>query len=424
MDTNLRIAVCGGVDAGKSSLIGVLTHNILDDGDGYARSLITRYKHEIESRHTSAISYNYIRYPGREIIIIDLAGHEEYFKTTAYGVNAHNIDYAIFVVGANLSLNETMRQHIILLVWLNIPFIIIISKIDICSESIFKENRKRFRAFISGLVPNKRFTLIKDERFDEFFANCGNPEYFNSIMPVISVSAKTGENIDNIHNIFKLLSHRNSGLADTHIPKSLKSGVSILSYIEHVYSVKGTGIVITGYLSKSCSNISVGQQLFVGPFGVDRVQFVPVVVRGLHDNFRNSVKTTTAGQGFSANIRFVGDKLPKNRFRKGLIVTSDTSIINKVSKRFIAKVKIIDSKSAINVGCTHVIHYRSIRQSARIVEIISTENENISGPDVGKDCKSTILFEFLQRPEYIEEGVTIFCRDGRTQGVGEIISIA
>ena len=34
------IAVCGPVDAGKSSLIGVLTSGELDDGRGFARNKV------------------------------------------------------------------------------------------------------------------------------------------------------------------------------------------------------------------------------------------------------------------------------------------------------------------------------------------------------------------------------------------------
>lgn len=44
-----RVAVVGNVDAGKSSLLGVLTKGRLDDGRGRARVNLFRFKHEIES---------------------------------------------------------------------------------------------------------------------------------------------------------------------------------------------------------------------------------------------------------------------------------------------------------------------------------------------------------------------------------------
>ena len=42
-------AVCGPVDAGKSSLIGVLTSGKLDDGRGQAREKILKHQHELKS---------------------------------------------------------------------------------------------------------------------------------------------------------------------------------------------------------------------------------------------------------------------------------------------------------------------------------------------------------------------------------------
>jgi GTPase len=41
----VRVAVTGNVDAGKSTLLGVLTHGVLDDGRGVARQKHFRHKH-------------------------------------------------------------------------------------------------------------------------------------------------------------------------------------------------------------------------------------------------------------------------------------------------------------------------------------------------------------------------------------------
>lgn len=51
----LRIAVVGNVDAGKSTTLGVLTRGGLDDGRGRARVSLFRHKHEIESGRTSSV---------------------------------------------------------------------------------------------------------------------------------------------------------------------------------------------------------------------------------------------------------------------------------------------------------------------------------------------------------------------------------
>lgn len=43
------------VDAGKSTLLGVLTKGTLDDGRGKSRVNLFRHKHEIESGRTSSV---------------------------------------------------------------------------------------------------------------------------------------------------------------------------------------------------------------------------------------------------------------------------------------------------------------------------------------------------------------------------------
>ena len=55
MLVSCRVAVTGNVDAGKSTLLGVLTHGVLDDGRGVARQKLFRHKHEIETGRTSSV---------------------------------------------------------------------------------------------------------------------------------------------------------------------------------------------------------------------------------------------------------------------------------------------------------------------------------------------------------------------------------
>jgi len=56
----------GNVDAGKSTLLGVLTHGELDNGRGFARQKLFRHKHEMESGRTSSV--------GNDILGFDQAG--------------------------------------------------------------------------------------------------------------------------------------------------------------------------------------------------------------------------------------------------------------------------------------------------------------------------------------------------------------
>ena len=65
--TEIRCAVVGNVDAGKSTLLGVLTHGELDNGRGLARQRLFRHKHEAESGRTSSV--------GNDILGFDSTGN-------------------------------------------------------------------------------------------------------------------------------------------------------------------------------------------------------------------------------------------------------------------------------------------------------------------------------------------------------------
>lgn len=105
----VRVAVVGNVDSGKSTLLGVLSKGILDNGRGLARLNVFRHKHEVETGRTSDISkeilgfndaaqpvnYSPVKTPtwpeicehsSKVVMFMDLAGHEKYLKTTVFGL--------------------------------------------------------------------------------------------------------------------------------------------------------------------------------------------------------------------------------------------------------------------------------------------------------------------------------------------------
>jgi GTPase len=68
----VRVAVVGNVDSGKSTLLGVLTHSVLDDGRGHARTKLFRHKHEIESGRTSSVGNDILGFDCKGKIVNDL----------------------------------------------------------------------------------------------------------------------------------------------------------------------------------------------------------------------------------------------------------------------------------------------------------------------------------------------------------------
>ena len=106
-ENDVRIAVIGNVDSGKSTLVGVLTKCIMDDGRGSARSKVFNFDHEQKNGRTSSIGqeimgfneeakqvelertasknqeWSHIATNSKKIVtFLDLCGHEKYLKTT------------------------------------------------------------------------------------------------------------------------------------------------------------------------------------------------------------------------------------------------------------------------------------------------------------------------------------------------------
>jgi len=421
MVKHLKLAICGSVDSGKSSLIGVLTTGKLDDGRGLARSSILKTKHEKESGRTSNISFNYIKYDTRDITLIDLAGHEKYLKTTLYGITGLFIDYGIVVIGSNMGVSKMTKEHLGILLYLKVPIIVILTKDDICPPDIYENTRQRLKKILKlPLFGKSPLFLDTEEDFTQFEKLCGTPENINSLIPIITTSCKTGKNIDQLNHLLQILPNVEQKAIPTISPeevnlsKAQKSTPS--SYIEAVYNVKGVGTVITGtHIGKE--PMVIGQNLFLGPFGTTIPYFVPIKIRSMHDNYRNLTNQTNPGENYCISIKFIKEQFEKNQLRKGLVITSNQSIVSNVSLKFKAKIKILNYKTTIKAGYTPVIHCRTIRQAAKIIQILNT-NSTVRGGD-----ETEVIFEFIYYPEYIETGAPIFFRDGTTKGVGEILGI-
>ena len=69
----------GNVDAGKSTLLGVLTHGELDNGRGTARQKLFRHKHEMESGRTSSVGNDILGFNQEGRVVNRTDGHGELY---------------------------------------------------------------------------------------------------------------------------------------------------------------------------------------------------------------------------------------------------------------------------------------------------------------------------------------------------------
>ena len=90
----IRIAAIGNVDSAKSTTISVIKNNIKDDGRGFARNKILKYKHEFNTGRTSSITQSFINNKGKKILSIG-----DNLNTDIKGANLLNYDSLIISNG-------------------------------------------------------------------------------------------------------------------------------------------------------------------------------------------------------------------------------------------------------------------------------------------------------------------------------------
>jgi small GTP-binding protein len=427
----LRIGVLGSVDSGKSTLTGVLTTNSLDNGRGIIRDKVLKHPHEKESGRTSDISQKYIRINSEEleklevleelevlerteglkdkvndyeklIGFVDLAGHEKYLRTTINGVNRCSIDYAIIVIGANMGILRMTQEHLTLCLSLNIPTIIVITKIDIAPDNVYERTKKDLLTLIKKKTKDSRYPYFINSKtsFNEVISKYYDSKEYVKVLPIFSVSNVSGLNISLLLNSIKRLPI----YKDYEYLKTLDANF----IIENNYVVKGIGLVVSGVVNSGI--IKKNDSLFIGPFDKE---FYNIQIKTIHNNFKEFVDKLEAGQGGCFNIK-INSKIPikRNNIRKGIRILKNPNSY----KKFIAEVKIMHHPTTIKVGYEPTIHTGCVCQTAKILKINGTDVLRLGE-------KAEVEFEFSYRPEYIQPRNMLVFREGRTKGIGRILEV-
>ena len=410
----LSIALLGNVDAGKSTLKGVLISGSLDDGDGLAMSQVARYLHELKYRRSSSVSHHILGFDdagasvndtlsyneaeiylrsSKVITLVDLAGHERYLRTTLKGIMGSLPDYAAIIVAANAGPIGSFREHLGISLVLDIPIFIVMTKLDITPKEVLKRNLESLIGILKLPGVNKIPFLVKEEK-DCALAARNMPH--GRVTPVFLVSNVTGEGLDLLKRFLNMIPPR--------INWSERLGGKFLSYVDEKFNVSGVGLVLSGLIESG--SISVGQKVLLGPF--EDGSFRAVRVKSIHVN-RVNVERANAGQ-FAT---FAVTNVDYDEVRKGMVLVDDSR--PSAVRVFRARVRVLHHPTTIKVGYEPVIHLKTIRQPAKLID---SSKQYLRTGDVAE-----VVFKFMIRPEYVRVGDQFVFREGRTKGIGEVISL-
>ncbi|XP_077397203.1 GTP-binding protein 1 isoform X2 [Festucalex cinctus] len=413
----VRVAVVGNVDAGKSTLLGVLTHGELDNGRGFARQKLFRHKHEMESGRTSSVGNDILGFDqegqvvnkpdshggsldwtkiceksSKVITFIDLAGHEKYLKTTVFGMTGHLPDFCMLMVGSNAGIVGMTKEHLGLALALNVPVFVVVTKIDMCPANILQETLKLLQRLLKSPGCRKIPVLVQNK--DDVIVTASN---FSSerMCPIFQISNVTGENMDLLKMFLNLLSSRTCYRDDQ--PAEFQ--------IDDTYSVPGVGTVVSGTTLRGLIRLNDTMLLGPDPLG----SFISIAVKSIHRK-RMPVKEVRGGQTASFALK----KIKRSTIRKGMVMVSPR-LNPQATWEFEAEILVLHHPTTISPRYQAMVHCGSIRQTATILSM-------------NRDClrtgdKASVHFRFIKTPEYLHCDQRLVFREGRTKAVGTITKI-
>nr|CAH0110290.1 unnamed protein product [Daphnia galeata] len=409
----IRVAVVGNVDAGKSTLLGVLTHGDLDNGRGLARQKLFRHKHEIETGRTSSVgndilgfdsSGNVVNEPDhgtldwvkicskatKVVTFIDLAGHEKYLKTTVFGMTGHVPDFTMLMVGANAGIVGMTKEHLGLALALNVPVFVVVTKVDMCPANVLQDTLRLLLKVLKS--PGCRKTPLLVRTKDDVVLSATN-FVSERLCPIFQVSNVSGLNLDLLKTFMNLLSARMTPGADEPAEFS----------IDDSYSVPGVGTVVSGTTLRG--TIRLNDTLLLGPDPVG--QFIPIAIKSIHRK-RMPVKEVRGGQTASFALK----KIKRSQIRKGMVLVSP--LLNPTASwEFEGEILVLHHPTTISTRYQAMVHCGSLRQTAQI--------QKMSQECLRTGDKALVHFRFIKHPEYIKPGLRLVFREGRTKAVGNVV---
>lgn len=416
----IRVAVLGNVDAGKSTLLSVLTHGQLDDGRGLARQKLFRHKHEIESGRTSSVGNDILGFDSKGNVVntpnthnnnlnwteicekssklisfIDLPGHCRYGKTTTHGMTGLVPQFCMLMIGANTGgVIGTSKEHLGLSLALKVPLFVVVTKIDSTPENVLNSTLEVLQKILKSSGCRKMPILVQNE---EDVVLAANNFSISKVCPIFQISSVTGKNMPLLKMFLNLLSPKVEQKELDKEPAEFQ--------IDETYTVP-VGTVVSGLMLKG--TIKIADVLMLGPNKLNK--FEPVVIRSIHRK-RMPVEQVCSGQSASLALK----KVKRHEVRKGMVLLSP-SLEPKAYQDFYAEILVLHHPTTIQRGYQAQVHTGTVRQTATIISI--DKYECLRSGD-----HAIVKLRFIKNQEYLRPNQNLVFREGRTKAIGKILSV-
>ncbi len=294
------IVIMGHVDHGKSALLDYIRNsNVVENEAGGITQHINAY--EITKKHEGT---------DKKITFIDTPGHAAFSQMRARGAKV--ADIAILVVSAEDGVKAQTLEALSSIQDAKIPYIIAINKIDLPNADIQKTK--------NSLIENGIYI-----------------EGMGGDVPAVSVSAKTGEGIDELLDTVLLVAEMEELSGDT---EKRGSGVVIESHRDNKRGISATLIIKDGTIRKGdyiVAGTAMAPVRIMEDFSgksIDGASFSsPVLLAGFDDlpdvgsvftTFTNKKDATLARSSNRKKSVFHGVQEQEDKFIMPIILKTDT----------------------------------------------------------------------------------------------------
>jgi len=472
----MRIAMCGNVDSGKSTTTSVLTRGVRDDGRGLARTFVFNHKHELDTGRTSSISENHIGFDheGRVVNydalpISDITPHTLFGGSTSDGMNPQQkhvdphtdstAEASSLPLSAETKKSTSHHHHSFLSVHdLAMQSSKVVTLYDLAGHE------KYLKTTVVGMtrsVPDYACVVISanngiQRMTKEHLGLClalkipffivltrvdATPENvrtetMQTIVKLLKaptvkklpfavkrpddviVAAKNLHH-DRIAPLFEISNVTGQGVADLlkfiNLLPVRKDWATLATLPKEV--IIDTTFFVTGVGTVVGGIVAQGQfrtndTVWLGPDGLGA--FRPTQIKSIHVK---GVEVDHVDAGNDA--AFCLKKERRNNVRKGNVLLDmqpDPKVPPKSFWQFEAEIVILYHSTTIAKNYEPVVHTATARQSARILDI---DKEVLRTGD-----HALVKFHFLYRPEFLKIGQRLIFREGRTKGIGTVTSVS
>ena len=262
MPKHLILGTAGHIDHGKTALIKALTGFDCDT-----------HREEKQRGITIHLGFSHLDLSDDiSLGIVDVPGHAAFIKTMVAG--ACGIDFCMLVIAADSGVMPQTLEHLQIMQVLGIRSgMIALTKTDLVDNDIAEMAGEEIAELVKGT----------------FLQNC----------PIIPVSSKTGEGIEDLNAVL---------LKQASEISTRKAGEVFRLYIDRIFSVKGFGTVVTGSVISGVLKAGDTAVLLPG----EKV----LRVRRLE---RHGSEVESVSAGDRASINLAG--LDNSEYRRGMLIS-------------------------------------------------------------------------------------------------------